>query len=420
MRIHRFLWHVLIMCLIIAPFSSHSEETGEQIGLKDVIEKTLANNPKISSFYHLYESSKELYSTAGAQPNPELQLSYINGTGPEDANSISQTLEIFGRAGFRKSVALCAMKAQQAQYMIQCQQIVEDVCLAYVEVLRARQIHQVEENNLRLAENLLKAAQKRFDVGDIPQMQVLQFRIEHSRAKSDLDASLVEEKKALAALCKLMGYSPSAHLYLWDFPFNPESTLPPLTDLKSTALVKRPEILQAIYERDEETARRSLIASETHPDIIFSAYRSQLNPIGNDGVRASVAVPLWDWGNVRGQVRASRQKEQAAEKNIEEIRNQVLLETETSYMQLENLQLRLRDLNTDVLKDQEKLILMVQRGYEAGISSYLEVMEARRSLRDIQKQYYEILAESRRTLIRLERASGTELYKKEGDTLEKY
>jgi len=408
---------VFLLFISIATTVSASE-TNPRLGLKGLIKIALERNPALGAYYNNYEAAREIYNVSGLQPNPQLVIAGTNGAAPEDSNILSQTFEVFGKTTGRRKKAFSVLRREEARYQIETRNLIADISRTYIEVLNARYFLEVEEENLKLAEIFVNMAQKRYDTGDIPYIQVLDSTIEHSRAKSDLEAALLQEKNAFVELFRLTCYEKmgsTGSLYsLEDLALPPAGALPSSETLRALALENRGELMEAFWVVEESAADKYLARSESNPAIIMAAYRARLLGESSEGVRLSLAVPLFDWGTIGGQVKAAARKEAAAKKQLEDIKNRVLAETDEAYNEAINQGKRLDIINSSIIKKQERMVEMLNRGYMVGLNSYLEVLEGRRRLRTVKKEYYELMALYLKALVKLERATGVEIISKEG------
>lgn len=383
------------------------------LSLKKSIDIAISHNPRIASYRHLYKASLEYLSGAAAQPNPTVTLAAVKGDAPEDSNIISQSFELFSRPRLRKDVAFAAMQIEELRLRSEALTLISQVSLSYIDALKTQNLTRIEENNVKTAKEFLNVAERQYKVGEIPLFQVLQFKIECSRAEGELQAAMLEERKSILALSRLLNMDIPAGSSLAECLPAIKEKLPPLETLKAKAIASRPELLQSQWERKGKSAEKSLIIAEHEPDLILSAYRAELTSEARQGVRLSIAVPLLDWGSIKSQARAVEEREKAAEKSIDDTKRQIIWEVEDAYARVESLKNQLDIYSFDVLREQERLMSMIQRGYEAGLYTYVEVLQTRQSQKEMQRKYCETTAEYKKALINLERALGEELFVKE-------
>lgn len=408
---------VLLVLIALATTVSASE-TNPRLNLEGLIKIALERNPALAAFYSNYEASREIYNVSGLQPNPQLVIAGTEGAAPEDSNILSQTFEVFGKTMGRKKKAFSVLRREEARYQIESRNLIADVSRTYIEALGARYYREVEEENLKLTEVFANMARKRYETGDIPYIQVMDSAIEHSRAKSDLEAAVLQEKNAFVELFRLTCYdgrgAPGINYRLEDLELPPAGAIPSFETLRALALENRGELMEAFWAVEESAAEKYLAQSESNPAIILAAYRARLHGESSEGVRLSLAMPLFDWGTIRGQVKAAARKEEASKRQLEDIKNRVLAETDEAYNEATNLGNRLDIINSSIIHEQERMVEMLQRGYVAGLNSYLEVLEGRRRLRTVKKEYYELITLYLKALVKLERATGVEMISKEG------
>ena len=197
-----------LMCLCIVFIFAQCQNVScasDSITLDDALKYAFSNNPGLAAFYWRHQASLEECAAARAQPNPQIVLSCVNGKAPDDSNSLVQTFELFGRPQIRERVAISGAQIKEAQYALQERVLARDVTIAFVDALKNRSLREVAEEQKKLSQEALAVAEKRYEVGDVPLMQVMQFRIELKKAEGALDTATLEEKNSLIALNRLMG-----------------------------------------------------------------------------------------------------------------------------------------------------------------------------------------------------------------------
>ena len=94
------------------------------------------------------------------------------------------------------------------------------------------------------------------------------------------------------------------------------------------------------------------------------------------------------------------------EKQLEAVRNGVALDVEQAAQMVETSSQIAREYRAGILEKSDELARMAQTGYEKGATSYLEVLEAQRTLRSTRTAYYSALADHAKALAQLEWATG--------------
>ncbi|MFH0802439.1 MAG: TolC family protein [bacterium] len=407
-----FCTFVLLFLIFILP--CFAEESAPALTLREIILQAVENNPTLKTLEHQYRASLEQYRGSGLLPNPELILSGGTGDILEDANSISQRFPIFGKTAAKKHVAREEMNLAKLAWEAGRQELIASVSAACFELEKFNKFSSVAGDSLKNAQEVLRVARKRCEVGDIPAVELRKAEIDEARARQDLKKSESDLFTARARLNLLLSRTPDSPLVLQDQPGPPdEFSLPDLDSLKRMARDNRPELKAAGVAISRDESRVSLLKSESSPEMMLSAYLSKFEPNSPDakkGALLSIGFPLLDLGTQRSAVRSGRESVLAAKRSYEATRQQVLFEVETLYREVLKDYDRLKIFGAEILLSAEKTIRTSQRAYAAGMSTYLDVLEAQRTFRDVQKEYFEVLAEFRAAEAYLERAVGVSLF----------
>jgi len=407
-----FITIVLLFSLLIS--TCYAEESAPALSLREVILQAVEKNPQLKTLEHQYRASLDQYRSSGCLPNPELILSGGTGDILEDANSLTQQFPIFGKTAAQKHVAREEMNLAKLAWDAGRQEMLASVSAACFDLEKFQKFFSVAGDSLKNAQEVLRVARKRCGVGDIPAVELRKAEVDEARARQDLKKSEGDLFTARARLNLLLSRTADSPLVLQDLPAPPdEITLPDLDSLKRMAQENRPELKAAGVEISRDESRIGLVKSESSPVMMIEAYFSKFEPNAADakkGALLSIGFPLLDLGTQRSAVRSGRESVLAAKGRYEATRQQVLFEVETLYQEVLRDHDRLKIFGAEILSGAEKTIRTSQRAYAAGMSTYLDVLEARRTFRDVQKEYFEALAEFRAAEAYLERAVGVSLF----------
>jgi outer membrane protein TolC len=101
----------------------------------------------------------------------------------------------------------------------------------------------------------------------------------------------------------------------------------------------------------------------------------QIEPGFNYNIGASFKIPVFHWGKKHEQIQIAHQFTQEAKLEMDETRDKVILEVQSSYYQLERSQEQL-DFAYNSLANAKKNVDVMMDRYNEGLSSVLEVLDA--------------------------------------------
>jgi cobalt-zinc-cadmium efflux system outer membrane protein len=148
------------------------------------------------------------------------------------------------------------------------------------------------------------------------------------------------------------------------------------------------------------------------PDISVSLTRnaSQGSPTEfTSGI--SFGIPIFFWQHQRGEVAGARHREAELTANINDIRVQISLDVQTAFA---NASIALRQaifIRDQLLPEATEVYRVASASYGLGGSSALDLLDAKRTLLDAQRQYADALGAANDAEAALELAIGTSLPK---------
>lgn len=361
-------------------------------GALDDARAPLYNNPELSG-----EASRREVPQTGLPTQRQREW----------AAGLSQTFEIAGQQGHRRTAAELALAAQQAEIDDARAQLRAQVAQAFIKVLALQQRQEVESQAAKLFEDTATAVQKRRTAGEDTRLDANVAAVEGERAHNLADQAqeqLIDARAELAALLQLPPGSALAVQGDLNERFGSAYTLETL--LSATDAQAR---LRALVARQDSAHERlKLEQASRYPDVTVG-----LN-VGREGpaearervttLSVSVPLPLFR-RNGAGIGQASADWTQAQierEAGARELRAQVY----TLHSRLQSLQARaqrLRDRVLPALTDNQQLSVKSQRAGQIGL---LELIVVNRQALDARRDLIDALAEYQTTRYALEAAAG--------------
>jgi cobalt-zinc-cadmium efflux system outer membrane protein len=179
--------------------------------------------------------------------------------------------------------------------------------------------------------------------------------------------------------------------------------------LRNLAQTQRPEIASVQAIKDASKLEARAIQIKNSPDIAVQARTETFDSNTNCGIALVVSLPIFDWGSVKADKKQAEITTQSHEKRLESVENDISLDLEQAIIQVETSSQIVREYQGGILDKSDELAQMAQTGYEKGATSYLEVLEAQRTLRNIKTEYYTALADHAKSIAQLEWATGSGL-----------
>ncbi|KVM93991.1 RND transporter [Burkholderia stagnalis] len=344
------------------------------------------------------------------------------GSGPTFATlwraqgTVSYEADLFGRVG-RNVEASRADQAQSEALFRSVQLALQaDVAQNYFALRQLDSDQDLYRRTVELREQALRLVQRRFNEGDISELDV--SRAKNELASAQADAVGVARRRAASehALAILLGKAPA------DFAFKQTPLVPVAVKvpagLPSALLERRPDIA---------AAERAMAAANARIGLAKSAYFPKLDITGSAGFEAStlgnlflwssrtfllgpfagtaLTLPLFDGGRRAAGVQQARAQ---YDEQVANYRQQVLVafrEVEDNLADLRLLDDQIRAQDTAV-KASRRAATLSRTQYQEGEVSYLDVIDAERSVLASQLQANQLTGAQAVSTVNLIRALG--------------
>lgn len=407
-QLMQVLFLLLLLCGIDLPGIAQAQVPGNTLTLEHALNRARTRAPALLSAKARIDEARGRLQGASIllQANP-----VIEGTaGPRfssqgrftDADvSASQDFEAFGRRGARISGAQAGVTRAIAASQETGRQVLRDVAAAFMRALAANEKLKVLTDADKVASDFLNAAERRYQAGDVPILDVNLARTTAARTRAELRSGLAELTSALGDLRVLIGMSP-------DEQFTPAGDLKSLEKYDLNRLVSeaqdRPDIRVLENELREAESDVRLGNTFKSPDFgVISRYaRDQGDNVAQAGIR--ITVPVFSRGqelSATGNARASRiRAELEASKTA--IRNEISSALEAYRFRSEAVQ----ELESRALPSLQENETLARRSYEEGEIGLVELLLIRREILETRLSYANTLLEAALANVDLQFKSG--------------
>ena len=411
-----------------APVVAPEVSSEPEVTLDELIRRALANSPQLPIARESVEAVRQRVGAARANAGPTLQVvpRFIGDRAAADEEIIlSQPLDLFGRRRARAGVASAQLRAAQAQSTLTERSLVVAVKNSAADLFAAQEAESLGTVQVEVAQLFRDAAARRAQLGDVPQVQVQRAELELLRVQNDLTTAQAERLARRAGLNQLVGQAPETPLRV-ALPLSGElSILRPSLALGTTSstrseapseaitaespivgassqvgsdlvaqraqllpgLLTRPDIVGAEATLEARRAQVRVLERERRPNLEIQARRNAVTGSGSTALRAVITIPIFDFGSNKGERRALEAEARAQEAQIALLRSQAATQVEQALIRLGQQRQTVERYRNGIVPLTLDLLRKTQIGYTSGASTYLEVLEAQRTLRQVQTEY---------------------------------
>lgn len=285
---------------------------------------------------------------------------------------------------------ISALQEQAAQWQTKGQEqiVVYNTVVAYLDILRAQELLQVQKQRLQLAEEQLDTAQTGFDNGLRIRTDVLRAELTKSSALRDVVSAEISVERAQSALNEIMGVPMQARhefmsgaLGIYNPPQEYETLFQNYETLFSIAEENNPAIQVAglLIEQNEESV--NMARGEFLPRLSGQAtwgFNEQGDPRFKDEewtLAGAITVPIFEGGRRTAKVRRTKEILSASEKRYENTVRSVQNQIEQTALSLREERRNL-DIAHEAAEVGKENYERFQNLYAEGLADSLDVTQA--------------------------------------------
>jgi len=379
------------------------------LSLQAAVDAARANHPALQAAQADVTAASANLRGARTLRNPEIMVtpSVLGPAGSDELLFIAQPLEINGAKKARAKIATGQLEATQAERRVTERELIFAVHTAYWALAQAHALAAFDAENVTYAETLMTAARKQMELGNEPTSHVTKAELELARARQQLARSQAAVMQAQTALNAAMGRDPNTPITLADTLAYTPVTLDG-DALLQQGLANRPELLRDLAMVTAASGEVDAARAARRPDVAVQVRQESWN--GDGGVGLGISLPLLDWGSARADRDRTQATVTAQQHRLEATRLAVRQEIITAIIAARSAEAQIITMRDQVLSPSATLAQMATTGYQEGAMTYLEVLEARRTLRAVNIEYLTALSDYRTALAQVEWAVGTTIH----------
>jgi outer membrane protein len=254
---------------------------------------------------------------------------------------------------------------------------------AYMNVIRNREFVELRENNLRLLREELRAAQDRFEVGEVTRTDVAQAQSAVALAQSGLAAAQGDLTRAIEEFREAVGRDPGALQTPDDLP----RLAGDVDGSKSAAVRRHPDILEA--QRNVAAAELNMRAAQAamRPDLNLTARIGANETLSgpSDSQSGSVGIelsgPIYRGGRLSSQVRQAMAQRDSQRAQLRLATLQVQQDVGNGFANLQAARAS-RTANREAVSAAEVAFEGTREEAQLGARTTLDVLDAEQELLD--------------------------------------
>lgn len=367
--------------------------------LEDALVVTYQTSPVLAAELESLRSTNEQVPQALAGHRPFAQATGSAGIEREDTDpggaetinpasigiTVLQPVYRGGRTAADVETAEFAIQSARAQFFSVEQDTLLDAVTAYMNVVRAQAVLELQINNEDVLRRQLEAAQDRFSVGEVTRTDVSQAEARLAAATAGRIQAAGTLRDARAIYEQVIGQAPGTL----------EAAPPPLRSLPSSldeavavAEERNPVVVGAVFNERAALANVESIRGELLPEVNVRGevrYDRDISAFTEErtsaAVLAEVTVPLYQSGSVSSRVREARYVAAQRRIQVEDARRSVVQNTISAWEALVTARAEI-DARLAEVASARIALDGVQQEALVGSRTTLDVLDAEQELLD--------------------------------------
>ena len=392
---------------------------------QEVRERFEKSNPTLRAGLIGIDESRASEVTAYLRPNPDLTLT-TDGTqvtrdkgvwrpfaGTYETPSISYLHERRHKRELRLESATKATGIAVSGQADLNRTLLSALRGAFIQVLQEKAILALAKDNIAYYDHVLDVNRERYKAGAIAQVDLDRLELQRVTYESDLQNAEESLETAKIQLLTLLNDRTPVDQFDVTGRYDFSAQMPPLDEVRQTALDTRPDLKAAIQAIDKAKTDHLLAVANGSTDPTLSTWythnSSNNNPFGINTVGASVSIPLRIFDRNQGEKLRTKLDVDRNDRLAQATRAQVFSDVDSAYATLESTLILLQPYKDKYLEMASRVRDTIAFSYGHGAASLLDFLNAQADYRSVQVNYLNLVASYLDAANQLNQAVGREV-----------
>ncbi|HXG38617.1 MAG TPA: TolC family protein [Bacteroidota bacterium] len=399
--------------LLLSSFAS--AQTVEAEDLQFLIIEAMQKNPRIAADVARMELMERRIPQASALDDPQFTYKLMEFPGTRFSEPVYQNFELMQMIMFptklstKKAIAEIQAEHAHHDHLETILDVTSQVKAAYAMLWAARTRLAINQENQRLLQQILQAAQTQYAVGNVTLQDVLKTNIELAKQKSQ-EAAIQQEIAAAESMLRALLLRPT------DVPIGPIhlDALEPITQTPETfiayAFANRPMLLHDSLSVVEGDLMVSLMKQEYLPDFRVSLERVTMPTIGMKSwtVMAGISLPFAPWTLSKASARVQEATAERAMRTSMFTSSKSMVEADIrkTYASVKALEVQVQSFERTIIPQTQQSLQALLAEYQTGKTNYLMLIDGFRMYEEMKMEATMARMNYEQERAKLERATG--------------
>ncbi|NOY60463.1 MAG: TolC family protein [Calditrichaeota bacterium] len=386
------------------------------VTLIDALTAALRNNPMLAVYSFEIRAREAQTLQASFRPNPEvgIELENFAGSAPlrgfgesELTLSVGQLIELGGKRSKRTEVAALNSDLAAWDYEIARLLVFSEVVKSFNAVLVAQKKVELQSEIIVIAEQFLQRIEYRVKAGNLSPAETARARVELSSNQILLQTAQRELNSTRHRLAAAWGSEqPSFDKVSGDL--HAIVSIPPFKSIIKL-ISQNPQVARRAVEIQMREKELQLAKANRLPDPTIAGGYRRLNDAGAGAFVMSLSIPLQIFNRNQGNIESAKVKSRQAAYQKQVVELELKVRLAKSYNRLVSVHQEIQILKTNILVQAEKAYQTINQGYNMGKFSFLDLLDAQRTLFDVRSRYLDALREYHFQRAEIEQLVGQDL-----------
>lgn len=354
--------------------------------LDQLVAQSVKASPIVAARQLQVEEAWAAARSAGSPRNPELEIA--PGVGFTNSNFVlGQSFDLSGGRAARARRARAEAEVAKARLRESQIDVGSDFLTAYASYAVALTNESNAKAGVDIAKATVEAIRKRIEIGEAPALQLTRAELELNRAEQSLTLATADLSVNRSIVNSLLGSEPTTEIPVVTWTPSAVDTV-----LAQTALERHPMALEA-RARIEAARATDLEARRTGLPSLFAGVAADTwsldrRPFQNEniGLQLRLTMPVFDRGENRYAIRSAGAAVKGREAELREAERKIALDIQTALEQLTAAREIAKSYETGIVPKAQQMVKAMQSGLESGLTSFLEVLEAQKTLAQLTRE----------------------------------
>lgn len=360
-----------------------------------------ANNPTLKAAHLEIDESRQDEVTAFLRPNPtataitdELGLFTRNPYRPFANGIYSLSIDYLHEREHKRELRLQSAREGTAIAMSQQDDLERNLVYnlrgAFIQTLQAKAVLQSAKNSLAFYDNELGINRQRFQAGDIARIDMNRLELQRAQFQADVINAQVNLRTAKIQLLQLMNDKTPLDRFDITGPFDFNSNIGSLDDIRNTALAARPDLRAAVQSIEQARTNHRLAVANGSADPTFGADLGRQPPL-NFYAGVSMSIPLRIFDRNQGEKARTEIEIDRTQRLRDATETAALSDVDSAYAALMSAIELLKPYKEQYLRQAADIRETMSFSYASGGASLLDFLDAQNQYRTTQLTYLNLI-----------------------------